>query len=80
MNRVVALLSPNQQPTRRLVREARNKGMLIDATHARKAKAAIITDSRYILLAAISPEAIARRLAVGRGETGLQSSIDEGEK
>ncbi len=80
MNRVIAMLSPNQQPTKRLIREARNKDMLIDATHARKAKAAIIVDTGHIILAAISPEAIARRLAASRGEAGFKSGTDEEEK
>ena len=61
MNRVVIMLSPKQQPIKRLIQEARNKGMLIDATHARKAKTAIILDTGHIVLAAISAEAIARR-------------------
>ncbi len=80
MNRVIAMLSPNQQPTKRLIREARNKDTLIDATHARKAKAAIIVDTGHIILAAISPEAIARRLAASRGEAGFKSGTDEEEK
>ena len=80
MNRVIAMLSPNQQPTKRLIREARNKDMLIDATHARKAKAAIIVDTGHIILAAISPEAIAKRLAASRGETSFKSGTYEEEK
>jgi len=67
MNRVIAILSPEQEPTRRLVREAREKGTLIDATHARKAKAVLILDNGYLAIAAISPETIAKRLAANRG-------------
>jgi len=80
MNRVIIMLSPNQQPTKRLMQEARNKGMLIDATRARKAKAAIILDTGHMVLAAISPEAIARRLAATREEASLKSGTDEEEK
>ncbi len=80
MNRVIAMLSPNQQPIKRLIRGARDKNMLIDATHARKAKAVVIVDTGHIILAAISPEAIARRLAISRGEPILKSSADEEEK
>lgn len=61
-NRVIAFLSVNQQPIKRLVRETRDKGLLIDATHGRKAKAAILFDPGYIVLAAVSPETIAHRL------------------
>jgi hypothetical protein len=63
VNRVVALLSVNQQPIKRLIREARERGLLIDATHGRKAKAAILFDSGHITLAAVSPETIVHRLA-----------------
>jgi len=80
MSRVLAMLSPKQQPTKRLTQEARNKGMLIDATHARKAKAVIFLDTGYIVLAAISPEAIAGRLAASRGGPDFKSEIDEEER
>ena len=74
MNRVIIMLSPKQQPIKRMIQEARNKGMLIDATHARKAKTAIFLDTGHIVLAAISAEAIARRLQITR--EGVHSSFD----
>jgi regulator of extracellular matrix RemA (YlzA/DUF370 family) len=77
MNRVITILSPTQQPTKRLIQEARNKGMLIDATHARKAKAAVVMDTGHIVLAAISAETIARRLDANRGEASFKSEGDE---
>jgi len=80
MNRVVVVLSPTQQPTKRLIQEARNKGMLIDATHARKAKAVVVMDTGHIVLAAISAETIARRLDASRGGGGFKSGTDEEEK
>jgi len=80
MNRVIVMLSPKQQPTKRLMQEAKNKGMLIDATHARKAKTAIVLDTGHIVIAAISPEAITRRLAISRGEFSIRSGTDEEEK
>ena len=76
MNRVLAMLSPNQQPTKRLAQEAKNKGMLIDATHARKAKATVILDTGHVVLAAVSPETIAKRLAAARGDTMLRLEAD----
>jgi regulator of extracellular matrix RemA (YlzA/DUF370 family) len=64
VNRVIAFLSLNQQPIKRLVREAREKGLLIDATHGRKAKTAILFDTDgYMMLAAVTAETIAHRLA-----------------
>jgi len=63
VNRVVAFLSINQQPIKRLLREVREEGRLIDATHGRKAKTAILFDTGYIMLAAVTAETIAHRLA-----------------
>ena len=77
MNRVITMLSPTQQPTKRLIQEARNKGMLIDATHARKAKAAVVMDTGHIVLAAISAETIARRLDSSRGDSSFKSEDEE---
>ena len=63
VNRVIALLSINQQPIKRLIREAREKGLLIDATHGRKAKTAVLFDTGHMVLAAVTAETIAHRLA-----------------
>ena len=63
VNRVIAFLSVDQQPVKRLLREAREKGLLIDATHGRKAKAAILFDTGHMMLAAVTAETIAHRLA-----------------
>jgi regulator of extracellular matrix RemA (YlzA/DUF370 family) len=63
VNRVIAFLSVDQQPIKRLLRESRDKGLLIDATHSRKAKTAILFDTGYIVLAAVTAETIAHRLA-----------------
>ena len=62
VNRVIALLSINQQPIKRLLREVREKGLLIDATHGRKAKTAILFDTGHMMLAAVTAETIAHRL------------------
>jgi regulator of extracellular matrix RemA (YlzA/DUF370 family) len=60
---VIALLSINQQPIKRLIREAREKDRLIDATHGRKAKTAVLFETGHIMLAAVTAETIAHRLA-----------------
>ncbi len=67
MSRVIAIASPNSAPTKRIVQEGRNKGLLIDMTSGRKTKAVIFTDSEHIVLAALAPETIAGRLQVSRG-------------
>ena len=63
VNRVIAFLSINQQPIKRLLREAREKELLIDATHGSKAKTAILFETGHMMLAAVTAETIAHRLA-----------------
>ncbi len=63
VNRVIALLSINQQPIKRLIREAREKDRLIDATHGRKAKTVVLFETGHMMLAAVTAETIAHRLA-----------------
>jgi regulator of extracellular matrix RemA (YlzA/DUF370 family) len=62
VNKVIALLSINQQPVKRLIREAREKERLIDATHGRKAKTAVLFETGHMMLAAVTAETIAHRL------------------
>ena len=63
VNRAFAFLALNQQPIKRFIREAREKGLLVDATRGRKAKTAILFDTGHIILAAVTAETIAHRLA-----------------
>lgn len=62
MNRVIGIISPNSAPIKRLIQEGKNKGIIIDMTSGRRTKAVIITDSGYVILAALSPDTIANRL------------------
>lgn len=62
VNRVIAMLSPNSAPTKRMVQQGRSSGMLVDMTNGRRTKAVLIMDSGHIVLAAIAPETIAGRL------------------
>lgn len=61
-HRVISILRPDSAPIKRLVQDARDKSLLIDATCGRRTRAVIITDSDNILLTAIQPETIASRL------------------
>ena len=72
MNRVIAIASPNSAPTKRVIQEGRNKGLLIDMTSGRRTKAVIFIDSGHVVLAALAPETIAGRLQVGRGGSVLR--------
>lgn len=68
MERVVAVVSPESAPIKRLIRESDDKGILINATYGRRTRAVIVTDSGHIVLSAIQPETIAGRLGTMEGE------------
>ncbi len=61
-NRIVAIVSPESAPIKRIIQEAREKGMLIDATYGRRTRAVIIADSGHVILSAVQPETVANRL------------------
>lgn len=61
-NRVIAIVSPESAPIKRIIQEARERGMLIDATYGRRTRAVIITDSDHVILSAIQPETVSHRL------------------
>ena len=62
-SRLVAIVSPESAPIKRIIQDAKEKGTLIDATYGRRTRAVIVTDSDHVILSAIPPETIARRLA-----------------
>ena len=62
-NRIVAIVSPESAPIKRIIQEARDRGMLIDATYGRRTRAVIITDSDHVVLSAVQPETVAHRLS-----------------
>ena len=72
MNRAIAILSPNSAPTKRLVQEGKKNNAVIDMTNGRRTKAVLITDSGYIILAAITAETIASRLTASRAASKEQ--------
>ncbi len=61
-NKLIAIVSPESAPIKRIIQEARDRGMLIDATYGRRTRAVIITDSDHIILSAVQPETIAHRI------------------
>ena len=64
LERLVSVVSPESAPVKRLVQEARERGMLIDATYGRKTASVFIMDSDHVVLSAISTDKIAARLGV----------------
>lgn len=71
-DRVVAILSPNSSPMKRIKDEAREERSLIDATHGRKTRAIIITDSNHVILSAIQAETVASRFASLANDADVQ--------
>ncbi len=67
--RVIAIVSPDSAPIKRIVQEAKERGMVIDATCGRRTRSVIVTDSDHIILSAIQTETIAGR-AEQSGEDG----------
>ena len=60
-NRLLAIVEPDSAPIKRVIQEARDRGMLIDASYGRKTKAVILMDTDHVILSAISTEAIHAR-------------------
>ena len=62
LERVISIVSPDSAPIKRLVQEAKDSKMAIDATYGRKTRAVIIMDSGHVVLSAIQPETVAARI------------------
>lgn len=60
-NRLIAVVSPESAPIKRMVQEARERGNLVDASYGRRTRAVLITDSDHIILSALQPETLAGR-------------------
>ena len=73
--RLLTVVSPDSAPVKRLVQEAKERAMLIDASFGRKTRAVLVMDTDHVILSALPPETIAKRLNDKDGETYR----DEGE-
>ena len=60
--RVIAIVSPESAPIKRIISDARDRGMLVDATYGRRTRAVVIMDSDHVVLSAIQPETVANRM------------------
>ena len=61
-NRLITIVSPESAPIKRIIQDSKEKGLLIDATYGRRTRAVIIMDSDHVILSAVQPETVARRL------------------
>lgn len=76
VNRVVAIVTPNSAPTRRLIQQGRDGGLTIDMTNGRRTRSVIFMDSGHIVLASITPEALASRVAVRLARPGAPAAAE----
>lgn len=73
--RVMAIISPESAPVKRMIQDSRDKGELIDATYGRKTRAVLIMDSGQIILSAVQPETISNRLM--NKDTAISEGMDD---
>lgn len=72
-DRLLAIVSPDSAPIKRLVQEAKDRGMLIDATYGRRTRAIVVMDTDHVILSAVQPETIA-------GRAGEREQAEEADK
>lgn len=76
-NRIMAIISPESAPVKRIVQESRDRGQLIDATYGRKTRAVLIMDTGQIILSAVQPETISHRLLTKDIVSAESEELDE---
>ncbi len=67
--RVVAMVSPESAPIKRIIQDAKERGMLIDATYGRRTRAVLVMDSEHVILSAVQPETVANRMSDDEEDT-----------
>jgi UPF0296 protein CA_C1717 len=75
-NRIIAIISPESAPIKRIIQEAKDEGRAIDVTYGRRTRAVIIMDSGHVVLSAVQPETVAGRL----DKEDINTSLDESTK
>nr|WP_302520216.1 DUF370 domain-containing protein [uncultured Allisonella sp.] len=76
-NRIMAIISPESAPVKRIVQESRDRGQFIDATYGRKTRAVLIMDTGQIILSAVQPETISHRLLTKDIVSAESEELDE---
>ena len=75
-SRIVAIVSPESAPIKRIIQESKETGRLIDASYGRKTRAVIIADSGHVILSALPPETIAARIDTTAQNSELSEDIE----
>ena len=71
--RIIAIVSPDSAPIKRIIQEAREKAHLVDATYGRRTRAVIMMDSGHVVLSAVQPETVAHRIVAKEAEDNGES-------
>lgn len=74
--RLIAIVSPDSAPIKRMVQEARDRGVLIDATYGRRTRAVLIMDNDHLVLSALQTETVANRLAGEREDDDGEEELE----
>ena len=77
-NRLIAIVSPESAPIKRIIQDSKERGMLIDATHGRRTRAVIITDSDHVILTYLQSETVANRL--NEYDDGIEDEDGDGDE
>ena len=68
--RLVAIVSPESAPIKRIIQDAKERGTLIDATYGRRTRAVLVMDSEHVILSSIQPETVANRMGDSQEDDG----------
>ncbi len=66
--KIIAVVSPDSAPIKRIIQDAKEQGLLIDATYGRKTRSVIIAESQNVILSAVNPESIGNRANIETGD------------
>lgn len=70
--RIIAVVSPDSAPIKRIIQEARDSERLIDASYGRRTRSVVIMDSDHVVLSAVQPETIAHRMVGDSSDDGQE--------
>ena len=72
--RILAVVSPDSSPIKRIIQDVRERGQLVDASYGRKTQAVLVMDSGHVILSALTPETLAQRINGSGEETGEKTN------
>ena len=75
--RLLAIVSPESAPIKRIIQDARDRGLLIDATYGRRTRAVLVMDSGHVILSAVQTETVAGRMGAKAERGGAEEDADE---